>query len=92
MTLLSSFLTALFLTLAFELLFAWVWGVRKHGLLLVILMNILTNPAVNLLHYFAVYLLGWPAFWVILTLEAAVVITEGFCCFVAAVATPVQPR
>ena len=71
---------ALLLTLTFELLFALVWGVRKDRLLLVVLMNIMTNPAVNLLHYLAVYLLGWPAFWVIPVLELAAVITEGFCC------------
>ena len=71
---------ALLLTLTFELLFALVWGVRKDGLLLVVLMNIMTNPAVNLLHYLAVYLLGWPAFWVIPVLELAAVIAEGFCC------------
>ena len=71
---------ALLLTLTFELLFALVWGVRKNRLLLVVLMNIMTNPAVNLLHYLAVYLLGWPAFWVIPVLELAAVIAEGFCC------------
>ena len=71
---------ALFLTLVFELLFALVWGVRKDGLLLVVLMNIMTNPVVNLLHYLAVYLMGWPAFWVIPVLELAAVIAEGFCC------------
>lgn len=71
---------ALLLTLTFELLFALVWGVRKDRLLLVVLMNIMTNPAVNLLHYLAVYLLGWPAFWVIPVLELAAVIAEGFCC------------
>ena len=71
---------ALLLTLTFELLFALVWGVRKDGLLLVVLMNIMTNPAVNLLHYLAVYLLGWPALWVIPVLELAAVIADGFCC------------
>ena len=80
MSLLPALLTALTLTLVFELLFALIWGVRKDGLLLVILMNVMTNPAVNLLHYIAVYLLGWPAVWVIPVLEIAVVITEGFCC------------
>ena len=80
MSLLPALLTALTLTLVFELLFALLWGVRKDGLLLVILMNVMTNPEVNLLHYIAVYLLGWPAVWVIPVLEIAVVITEGFCC------------
>ena len=80
MSLFVSLLMALSLTLVFELLFALLWRVRKDGLLLVLLMNVMTNPAVNLLHYLAVCLLGWPALWVIPVLEIAVVITEGFCC------------
>lgn len=80
MNLLISFLTALGLTLVFELVFALIWGVRKEGLLLVILMNVMTNPAVNLLHFFAVSLLGWPPLWVVPLLELAVVIVEGICC------------
>lgn len=78
--LLRGFLMALCLTLVLELLFALLWGVRKKGLLLVVLMNILTNPAVNLLHYLAVYLLGWPPIWVVPVLEAAAITAEGFCC------------
>lgn len=77
---LIALLTALSLTLLFELLFALLWGVRKDGLRLVVLMNILTNPAVNLLHYLFVTLLGWPAPAVILLLELAAVTAEGFCC------------
>lgn len=80
MNLAASLLTALALTLIFELLFALVWGVRKDGLMLVVLMNVLTNPAVNVLHYLAVYLLGWPALWVVLVLELAAVTAEGLCC------------
>lgn len=80
MSLFPALLTALALTLIFELLFALLWGVRKNGLLLVLLMNVMTNPAVNLLHYITVYLLGWPAVWVVLVLEIAVVVTEGLCC------------
>lgn len=79
MSLLFSVLTALALTLVFELLFALVWGVRQRGLLLVILMNILTNPAVNVLYYGA-YLLGWQSAWLVLLLELAAAATEGFCC------------
>ena len=79
MSLLFSVLTALALTLVFELLFALVWGVRQRGLLLVIQMNIQTNPAVNVLYYGA-YLLGWQSAWLVLLLELAAVATEGFCC------------
>ena len=80
MSILPSLLTALGLTLALELLFALVWGVRRDGLLLVVLMNVMTNPAVNVLHYIAVYLLGWPAFGVVPVLELTAVAAEGLCC------------
>ena len=80
MTLLLSVLTALSLTLLFELFFALIWGIRREGLLLVILMNVMTNPAVNLLYFFAVSLLGWRSLWVVPPLELAVVIVEGICC------------
>ena len=80
MSLLFSILTALSLTLLFELLFALVWGLRKQELLLVVLMNLLTNPAVTVLYFLAAYFLGWHSFWLVLALEAAAIITEGFCC------------
>jgi len=80
MTLLVSMFLALLLTLILELLFSLVWGVRKDGLLMVVLMNLLTNPAVNLLYYLAGFLLGWESIWLILALEAAAVLAEGFCC------------
>ena len=72
MTLLASVLTALVLTLLLELLFALIWGVRRDGLLLVVLMNIMTNPAVVTTHFL------FPAFPVLI-LEAAVVGAEGLC-------------
>ncbi len=80
MPLLVSMLTALALTLALELTFALFWGLRKQELLLVALMNILTNPAVNLLYFFAVSLCGLPVLPIVIMLEAAVFVTEGFCC------------
>lgn len=79
MTLLLSMACALGLTLVLELGFSLFWGLRKRELLLVILMNILTNPAVNLLYILTVYLMGWPALPVVVLLEAAAVVTEGFC-------------
>ena len=79
MSLFLSMATALGLTLILELTFALVWGLRKKELLLVVLMNILTNPAVNLL-YFLAYQVGWNSIGLVLLLEAAVVITEGVCC------------
>ena len=80
MNLFASVLTALALTLALELLFALAWGVRKDGLLLVILMNVMTNPAVNVLHYIAVWLLGLPAAAVVPVLELVAFAAEGVCC------------
>ena len=77
--LLCSMAAALTLTLAAELIFALLWGLRKKELLLVILMNILTNPAVNLI-YILSFLAGWNTPVLILLLEIGVVITEGFCC------------
>jgi len=70
--------SALVLTLSLELMFSLFWGLRKKELLLVVLMNILTNPAANLL-YWGAYLAGWNTPLFVLALEIAVVITEGFC-------------
>ena len=78
--LLTSLLISLLLTLVLELAFALAWGVRKRGLLLVILMNILTNPAVVLLHFFCTVFLGWTGFLPIAVLEAAAIVAEGLCC------------
>ena len=67
----STFAVSLALTLLLELPFVSVWGLRsRHNLKLALLVNVLTNPAVVLLHG-----LGLPA----LPLEAAAVAAEGFC-------------
>lgn len=44
------YVISLGLTLALELLFAWCWRIRRRDLLLVALANVLTNPAVVLVH------------------------------------------
>ncbi len=44
------YLISLSLTLLAELLFALIWGIRKKDLLLVGLVNLLTNPLVVLVH------------------------------------------
>ncbi len=44
-------LCSLSLTVALELIFGAVWGVRGRDLGLLVLVNILTNPAVVLWHY-----------------------------------------
>ena len=80
MSLLHAILAALAMTLVLELVFALAWGVRKEGLLVVVLMNAMTNPAANVLYFLGVRLQGWPVAWVALVLEAAVVTAEGLCC------------
>ncbi len=71
---------ALGLTLLLELVFALAWGLRKEKLLMVVLMNILTNPAANILYSFMTVYLGWPKLWPAIVLEAAAVAIEGLCC------------
>ncbi len=80
MYLLLSLLISLVLTLLLELGFAWFWGVRGKGLALVILMNILTNPAVVTIHFLCTVVLGWNELFPVLLLEAAAITAEGFCC------------
>ena len=78
--LIASLLISLGLTLLLELGFALVWGVRKKGLILVLLMNILTNPVVVFLYTISVSVLGWTGFLPVLILELAAIVVEGFCC------------
>ena len=80
MSLLLSMALALFITLVLELVFALVWGLRKHQLLMVVLMNVLTNPAANALYGFMTVYLGWPRLWPAVILEAAAIVVEGLCC------------
>ncbi|NCB63459.1 MAG: hypothetical protein EOM52_07565 [Clostridia bacterium] len=68
------FLLPLALTLALELLVALLWGLRRRDLLLCVLANVLTNPAVNL-----AYLLV-PTAWTVLFAECAAVGAEA-CCY-----------
>lgn len=44
------YLISLVLTLFIELAFALLWGIRRKDLLLVALVNVLTNPLVVLVH------------------------------------------
>lgn len=79
MILSHALILSLVLTLVLEMLFALVWGVRKKGLLIVALMNVLTNPAVGTLHFLCVNALGWKVLPVVI-LELAAMVVEGFCC------------
>ena len=69
----EALLPSLLLTLAFELPFAWLWGARKKDMLVVLWMNVLTNPLVVLWHYST-----WQSgYWVSTVLpELAAIITE----------------
>ena len=65
-----TFALSLALTLAIEGAAALLWGLRGRDLLLCALVNLLTNPAVVLLH------LLFPAPWVTAALELAAVAVE----------------
>jgi len=45
------FTLSLGLTLIFELGYAWLWGVKGRDLILILLMNVLTNPLVVLWYH-----------------------------------------
>ena len=67
----STFAISLGLTLLLELPVVYLWGVRKRrDLMVAVLVNVLTNPAVVLLHG-----LGCPA----LPLEIAAIAAEALC-------------
>ena len=77
---LEALAVSLVLTLALEELFALAWGVRgRRELLLVALVNCLTNPPVVLLH--AALTGPWPQYRLLTTaaLEVAAVFTEWRC-------------
>lgn len=69
----EALLPSLVLTQAFELPFAWLWGAKNKDLLVVLLMNILTNPLVVMWHYST-----WQYGFVISTVlpELAAIVTE----------------
>jgi len=73
------------LTVLFEVGFFLIAGVagfvdkrNKKDLLLVILVNTLTNPIVVLLYWIAYYNTNWNTVLVLIPLEVFAVLTEGF--------------
>lgn len=65
-------LVSLGLTIALEEAFGWLAGVRDWwNRLLIVLVNILTNPAVVFLYYVNDLYLGWNPMIVTVALEAA---------------------
>lgn len=65
---------SLLLTLMLEILFALLWGLRKRNLLLVVFINLLTNPAVVLWNYLSCHM-GYVICVIIPELTAIVVET-----------------
>ncbi len=74
--LLETFGISLGLTLLIEVPLALLFGVRKEGLFVVFLVNVFTNPAVNLIYLLLRSLCGAPAFPTQLLLEIPVVLSE----------------
>lgn len=71
---------SLLLTLAFEGLFALLWGLRgRRELGLTALVNCLTNPPVVLLHHTAVVFWRWNGILATVILETAAVLVEWRC-------------
>lgn len=68
--------SALLLTEAIELPVCLLFGLRKKALFVVLLCNLLTNPAVNVLYLLAVLFTPIPKVLVLAVLEAAAVVTE----------------
>jgi len=79
-TVLKILVISLLMTLILEEIFAILWGLRgKRELILVALVNVLTNPPVVLLYRTATGFWHWNANLVTLILEAAAVIVEWWC-------------
>ena len=77
--LLTALATSLALTLVFEVAFFFIVGKRdKKDLLLVIMVNVLTNPVVVLLYWLSFLYTDWNQTVVKIPLEVFAVLTEGF--------------
>ena len=77
--LLTALLISLGLTLVFETGFFLLTGKRnKKDLLLVVLVNTLTNPLVVLLYWIAYFNTNWNTVIIIIPLELFAVLTEGY--------------
>ena len=66
------------LTIVLEETFGWMWGVRNRwDMTLVVLVNVLTNPAVVYLYYMNMIFVGWNRILVTVFLEMAAAAAEG---------------
>lgn len=73
-------LISLGLTLAFELAFCLLFKVRGlYDIILVILVNVFTNPPVVFTHNILQRSTALPPVVIVLVLETAVIVIEGFC-------------
>ena len=76
---LSSLGISLALTIILEFLFALLYGIRnKKDLLLLVLVNILTNPPVVLGYYLLSYYTLWNEFLIQIPLEILAVLAEAY--------------
>ena len=69
---------ALGLTLALELPVAAAFRLGKKGILVCLLVNLLTNPLANVLNALLTLYAKLPSIPVVIAIEAAVFVTEGF--------------
>lgn len=70
---------SLLLTILLELCFALAVRIRnRRDLLLLCLMNVITNPLVTLCYYLVDYYTEWKLIPVTLFLEGAAILAEGF--------------
>ena len=77
--LLNALAFSLLLTLALETVFFLLAGKRdKKDLLLLMLVNILTNPVVVLSYWLAVLYTEWNTVMIIIPLELFAIVTEGY--------------
>lgn len=66
-------------TIVLELLFALFWGIRnKKDLLLLCLVNLLTNPIVVFVYYIAKFYSDLDLILIVLVLEVLAFLVEGF--------------
>jgi len=70
---------SLALTIALETGFFLLTGKRdRKDMLLLVLVNVVTNPVVVLLYLLASMYTDWNLIWVIIPLEAFAILTEGY--------------
>jgi len=76
----QALVVSLALTLALEAGFFLLAGMRdKKDMLLLVLVNIVTNPVVVLLYWLASVYTDWNLVFVIIPLEIFAILIEGYC-------------